>query len=447
MLWLCIRLPALRHEALAADEGEALERLCAWAYQWSSQVCSRRGDETRASLLWLELAASRALFGEPATLLARIEQALREMGYSHACAIAPSPAAAALLTQSSARAEAPRCLLTHLALRESLAALPLRWLELPLETRDALRSAGLSCIGEVLAMPRAALARRFGPECTHYLARLLGELDDPQPTFRLPELYRARCVFDYDLHDTQGLLFPLQRLLQEFQGYLRARDRAVLSFRLELEHVRRASGGHEHSSSTLTIGLSTPAREATRFLMLVRERLHTLVLSAPVSALTLAADAFTAPAVVQADLFGNEAQQLGELTHLLDRLRARLGAQAVQELQLYADHRPERAFGSSSSTSSSAAAMARADAHTAPITAAITDSPTNAPRPRALLAHPQRIEPPTTLLKGPERIASGWWDGDDVLRDYYVARAADGARQWVFHDLRENSWYLHGLWI
>lgn len=434
MLWLCIRLPALRHEALAADEGEALERLAAWAYQWSSQVCPRRGDETHPSLLWLELAASRALFGEPATLLARIEQALREMGYSHACAIAPSPAAAALLTQTSLRGEMPRCLLTHVELRERLAPLPLRWLALPLETCEALRSAGLSCIGEVLALPRAALARRFGPECTHYLARLLGEVDDPQPTFHLPEVYRARCVFDYDLHDTQGLLFPLQRLLQEFQGYLRARDRAVLSFRLELEHVRHASGGREHSSSTLTIGLSTPAREATRFLTLLRERLHDLVLTSPVSALTLAADAFTAPAVVQADLFGNEAQQLGELTHLLDRLRARLGAEAVQELQLHADHRPERAFGSSSS------------AHTT-ITAAITDSPTNAPRPGALLAHPQRIEPPTTLVKGPERIASGWWDGDDVVRDYYVARTADGSRQWVFHDLRENSWYLQGLWI
>ncbi|HTT04304.1 MAG TPA: DNA polymerase Y family protein [Steroidobacteraceae bacterium] len=444
MLWLCIRLPALRHEALAADEGEALERLCAWAYQWSSRVCSRRGDEMRPPLLWLELAASRALFGEPAALLARIERELRDMGYSHVCAIAPTPAAAALLTHSSARDGVSRCLLTHVALGEQLASLPLRLLALPLETRDALRSAGLACIGEVLAMPRAALARRFGPDCTHYLARLLGEVDDPQPSFRLPAVYRARCVFDYDLQDTQGLLFPLQRLLQEFQGYLRARDRAVLNFRLELEHVRRASGSREHSSSTLTIGLSTPAREAARFLTLVRERLQNLALSAPVSALTLAADAFTAPAVVQADLFGSETQQLGELTHLLDRLRARLGVEAVQELLLYADHRPERAFGSSPSAT---AMTRRVDAHTGSITAAITASPTNAARPGALLAPAQHIEAPTTLLTGPERIASGWWDGDDVVRDYYVARAADGSRQWVFHDLRENSWYLQGLWI
>jgi len=433
MLWLCIRLPALRHEALAADEGEALERLSAWAYQWSSQVCHRRSDEDRAPLLWLEVAASRALFGEPAALLSRIGQALGEMGYSHACAIAPTLAAAALLTQGRAQ----RCLLTHAELQAGLAPLPLRWLELPSETRAALRSAGLVRIGEVLSIPRAALARRFGPECCHYLARLMHTARDPQPSFRLPPVYRARCVFDHDLHDAQGLLFPLQRLLQEFQGYLRARDRAVLSFTLELEHVRSTLGGREHSHSRLTIGLSTPAREAPRFLALVRERLQRLVLSAPVCALTLAADVFTAPTIVQADLFGSEAQQLGELAHLLDRLRARLGTEAVQGLQLQADHRPERALASSP-----AAPLARGRA-----AGAASAGPTQAPRPAALLPRPRRIEPPPSLLQGPERIASGWWDGGDVVRDYYLARAADGSRQWVFHDLRENAWYLQGLWV
>lgn len=443
MLWLCIRLPALQREALAADEDAALERLCAWAYQWSSQVRPRRGDATRASLLWLELAASRSLFGEPAALRLRIEQELREMGYSHVCAIAPSPAAAALLTRGEARADEPRCLLTREALQERLAALPLEWLELPLETRAALRAAGLRRIGEVLSLPRAALARRFGPECPHYLAQLLGEAGDPGPAFQPPPSYRARCVFDYGLHDTQGLLFPLQRLLQEFQGYLRGRDRAVLSFTLELEHVRTVAGERAHAHSRLTLGVSTPTREAARFLTLLRERLQSLVLSAPVCALTLTADTFTEPAIVQADLFGSEAQQLGELAHLLDRLHARLGSEAVQGLQLHADHRPERAFASFPAAPPGRAV--RTGTGCPPPGA--TQLPTHAPRPAALLPRPQRIEPPPALLQGPERIASGWWDGGDIVRDYYLAQAADGSRQWVFHDLHENAWYLQGLWI
>ena len=32
------------------------------------------------------------------------------------------------------------------------------------------------------------------------------------------------------------------------------------------------------------------------------------------------------------------------------------------------------------------------------------------------------------LVAGPERIESGWWDGADVPRDYYVARDARGVQ-------------------
>ena len=47
---------------------------------------------------------------------------------------------------------------------------------------------------------------------------------------------------------------------------------------------------------------------------------------------------------------------------------------------------------------------------------------------------------------GPERIESGWWDGDDVTRDYFVALNADGARFWVFRERSGASgWFLHGI--
>ncbi len=486
MPWLCIRLPALAREAHAASEREALERLAAWAYQWSSLVSyqsssSETGaaDATAAAtvakaaaataeaaaaaptqpLLWLELGASRALFGEPAALLVQIKRELAQLGYSHVCAVAPTPSAAALLAQAGEG----YCVLSRAELRAQLAALPLAWLALPSETLQALRSAGLSRIGEVLALPAAALTRRFGPQSCLYLAKLTGEANDPRPAFRLPETYRARCEFDHELQETTGLLFPLQRLLQEFQGYLRARDCAVQCFTLELEHHPRtaaaaivrdgraagAGAGEDRTAPTtcVTIGLSAPAREAARFLLLVRERLQSLVLAAPVRALALAADSFTAPSIVQTDLLGSGAQQLGELSHLLDRLRARLGSECVQGFQCQADHRPERAFAL---ITPEEAQVARRASHT---TTATSPAPAAAPpastatRPAALLPQPQRIEAPSTLLSGPERIESGWWDGAEVMRDYYVARAADGARLWVFHDLADDAWYLQGLWV
>jgi protein ImuB len=220
-----------------------------------------------------------------------------------------------------------------------------------------------------------------------------------------------------------ALLFPLQRLLLEFQGYLRARDCSVQRFTLEFEHYRQPV-------SRVRIGLSAAGRDAAQFLTLVRERLHSLVLPAPVSALRVTADEFTAPAIVQTDLFGNDAQPLQQLQRLLDRLRARLGDDSIQALALEADHRPERGWR-----------------FIAPMTACDTslnsDSP---PRPCWLLREPIRIEAPASLLRGPERIESGWWDGADVSRDYYLARTHQGAQVWVFRDRRRDAWYLQGLW-
>jgi protein ImuB len=54
------------------------------------------------------------------------------------------------------------------------------------------------------------------------------------------------------------------------------------------------------------------------------------------------------------------------------------------------------------------------------------------------------------LLAGPERIESGWWDGALAARDYFIARANDGALVWIYrtrllcdHD-EGSGWFLHG---
>ena len=51
-----------------------------------------------------------------------------------------------------------------------------------------------------------------------------------------------------------------------------------------------------------------------------------------------------------------------------------------------------------------------------------------------------------SLLAGPERIESGWWDGGDVARDYFVAETADRTLVWVYRERRApGGWFLHGL--
>ena len=62
------------------------------------------------------------------------------------------------------------------------------------------------------------------------------------------------------------------------------------------------------------------------------------------------------------------------------------------------------------------------------------------PRPLQIGGLPQ-------IAAGPERIEGGWWDASsDVRRDYFVVRTSNGADLWVYQDLDDRSWYLHGFW-
>jgi protein ImuB len=82
-------------------------------------------------------------------------------------------------------------------------------------------------------------------------------------------------------------------------------------------------------------------------------------------------------------------------------------------------------------------------------------SPAHGTRPCWLLAAPQPLQSQhgrpqhhgaLHLLEGPERIESGWWDDDDVRRDYYVAKDSHGALLWIYRECAgTKKWFLHGI--
>jgi protein ImuB len=118
---------------------------------------------------------------------------------------------------------------------------------------------------------------------------------------------------------------------------------------------------------------------------------------------------------------------------LVERLRARLGEDAVYGVCLVPEHRPEAAWRRVHELRLSAAAGIEGE---------VIDQ--KLPRPVWLLNEPMPLAKPE-ILQGPERIESGWWDGKGVARDYYVARHADGVRLWVFQERQSKRWYVHGV--
>jgi protein ImuB len=48
-------------------------------------------------------------------------------------------------------------------------------------------------------------------------------------------------------------------------------------------------------------------------------------------------------------------------------------------------------------------------------------------------------------IAGPERVESGWWSGGSQRRDYYRLILENGVWLWVFQDLKDRVWFLHGI--
>jgi protein ImuB len=61
-----------------------------------------------------------------------------------------------------------------------------------------------------------------------------------------------------------------------------------------------------------------------------------------------------------------------------------------------------------------------------------------------LLPAPQPLTDNVSIIQGPERLVTGWWDGDDMTRDYFVARSTTGRWLWVFRN-QDLQWFVHGM--
>lgn len=432
MLWLALHLPGLARPDTPPATGVAgpkagqtaaapLENLAAWAYQYSSRVCP-----WPPATLVLEIGASLKLFRGLEALLDHIETGLTRLDWTARRAAAPTARGACWLACCGQE----RIIRQPAALKSALAPLPLTILDLTPRQYQALHGLGLRSLGDCLALPRRELARRLGPELHEQLDQALGRRPEPLPEWRPPARYRGRREPVRETDRIDHLLPLLERLLHELQGLLRGLDAGVPRFQLVLEHPRRPA-------SRLSIGLAEPDRDPERLLRVAHERLAREPLAAPVRALTLLAEDIQPLQPEPAALPGTQAtHDHRPMQVLLERLTARLGETRAHGLAVHPEHRPERAW------------------RRVPPGQAGTSNPLK-PRPAWLLERPrilgqQQGQPvcrgPLVLERGPERIESGWWDGADVARDYYVARDRSGARLWIFRErLGRRRWFLHGL--
>ncbi|GGK10639.1 Y-family DNA polymerase [Luteimonas terricola] len=414
-----------------ASEARWQRFLAAWAYRHSSQVSAQW-----PGAIVLEVRASFRLFGPWPRFEARLREELDGLGFSHRIALAPTPRAARVfagLRDGFAVTSAE-------AMREALARVPVRRAALPDDAGERLHRMGVRTFGALKAMPRDGLRRRFGIALLDHIDRLHGDADDPLECYAPPDHFDGRIELGFEVESHQALLFPLRRLIADLATYLSARDGGVQRFTLRLEHeARHALPSHEAdreqeagpAHTDVPVGLLAAERDAAVLFDLTRNRLEQAALPAPVIAVRLLARELPPFVPAARDLFDTRPAQAVPWPQLRERLRARLGDEAVHRVAPSGDPRPERAWRRAGVDDDAACAA---------------PAPPRPPRPAWLLPRPVPLrDPRLRIVSGPERLESGWWDGDDARRDYYVLETSRGQRAWAFAPPGvQGDWMLHG---
>src|SRR5690606_15957484 len=368
----------------------------------------------------------------------RLRAGLDGPGFSHRIARAPTPRAALVF----AGLRDGFAVTAEGAMRDALARVPVRRAALPGNAGERLQRMGVRTLGALRTLPRDSLRRRFDVELLQHLDRLHGEADDPLELYAPPDRFDSRVELGFEVESHQALLFPLRRLIADLATYLSARDGGVQRFTLRLEHeARHALPSHEADQvqqdavrfTEVPVGLLAAERDAALLFELTRNRLEQVALPAPVVAVRLLARELPPFVPAERDLFDSRPAQAVPWPRLRERLRARLGDEAVHRVAPSGDPRPERAWRHAGSGEDGDAACA-------------TPAPLRPPRPAWLLPRPVPLrDPRLRIVSGPERLESGWWDGDDARRDYYVLETSRGQRAWAFAPPGvQGDWMLHG---
>lgn len=357
--------------------------------------------------------------------------------------------------------------------RQALASLDVAALRLSDDCLQTLTELGLRRIGQLFVLSRASLAARFDCELLRRLDQASGEVAEVVPVHRPLPVARSEWTFEQPTDRHELLQWALDRQIEQVIGQLADRREGVQELQCRLR-------GQTGQVIELAVGLFRPSVVPRHLSELVWIRLESSGrrISEPIASLSVEVKA-TAPLIErQQNLFDDSSQcdDPRQLSLLIDRLGNRLGRQAVVRPKLLPEAQPELAWRYETLLGATArrrngprpkkargrspsAGSARSATRPATPSASIG----RLSRPLSLCARPRPLEvvsvaphgPPSVLFDaghehrvrrvwGPERIHTGWWRGASARRDYYRVETAAGRWFWLFRELRDGRWFLHG---
>lgn len=301
-------------EAEPEADAAALTALVDWCVRFSPAVAADAPDG-----LFLEVAGASHLWGGEAGMLADLQARLKANGLPFRAAIADTPGAAWALTRyGQDGAVAPSGGQAAL-----IAPLPPGALRLEPEAAAQIERLGLRRIAQLMEIPRAPLARRFGAQTLTRLDQALGRSREALAFRRPPTPWFARLAFAEPISTPEDMARVAFDITARLCARLEAGDRGARRFELVYHRLDGKALGVE-------AGLSLPGRDPVRIGKLLVPKLDVLDPGFGIEVATLAAFEVEAISGRQARLeAASEAAVEDGLAPLVDRLTNRLGQDRV----------------------------------------------------------------------------------------------------------------------
>ena len=474
----------------------------------------------RDHALFLDVTGSERVFNGFENLIKQLSDSLAAFGIRAHVAVAPTPGAAWALACSGKDGT----IIEPHQIESALDPLPIESLRIGDDAVAALRHLGLHSIGQVMHLPREVLPARFGPLLLRRIDQALGWIAEPLTPLEYRTTVEARLDWDGAIESLEAVWSAFQNLIGQVIDQLVRRGQGAR--RVEIELLRLHCPPIQK-----TIFLSRPSRDPVNLFNLFRCAIEDLQLPPrersrlrgkpphaggrakrrPESswradrsgaALHSARGVTEEGSKIDDEGFSGlricvplcerlTDEQIALLEHeqyagqiqldrLIERLRVRLGNEAIVQPESVEAYVPENAWGAKDAGTRGRGDAERkgkrSDAYVPSFSASpcprVPASPlphvpvSSACRPLHLLSLPTELRVMVTPSEdaegypaafthqgvvrsvvhcvGPERIAGRWWDGNDKTRDYFDVADPTGRRFWIFRVGETGRWYLHG---
>ncbi len=297
------------------------------------------------------LHASQDNDGE-AVLASRLSLVFRGLGHECAVAVADGPRVAAILARAATSACDPRRrsedppLVVVPSGKNAVALAPLSVSALPLLEEDVrwLTKVGVRTVGELLALPRSALAARLGAHAAVVLGLAEGDDRAPLAPYVPPIVPEEETTLEYGIEGTEALTFVAKTLADRLAS--RLAGRAVAAARIELDLLLDTallpdasrepsfSSGEQRRVQRVVLDLPAPLSAASDLLAALRPKIDRLELLAPVLGAKLRAPMLVHKPQAALSLFEPQPKVERALPRLVAELASDLGEEAVGKLSL-----------------------------------------------------------------------------------------------------------------